>query len=240
MNIRRLIPHLSVIAILLASIAVCAFTTKGRFDSTLPVKMQLPQDIGEYHGYEILNCQNEECLKHFDSSDLTNKTVCPVCGGKLDSVSLAEYRLLPRDTIILHRAYRRPSGQPFMVAVVIGGHERRSIHKPQVCIVGQGNTINGQRLIKIPVSRKTAADVMLLEVNRSKLYFAYWFTDGTHETARHLVRLFLTAWDGIIRNERRRWAYISVAAPNNSSQDSLSELKDFIAKLYPAINRGDL
>jgi hypothetical protein len=92
-------------------------------------------------------------------------------------------------------------------------------------------------LIKIQVNSKTSADVMLLEVNRSNLYFAYWFTDGTHETARHLVRLFLTAWDGIIRNERRRWAYISVAVPNNRSQDSLPELKEFIAKLYTKINK---
>lgn len=95
-------------------------------------------------------------------------------------------------------------------------------------------------MLKIPVSSKTTADVMLLEVNRSKLYFSYWFTDGTHETARHLVRLFITARDGIIRNERRRWAYISVAVSNNRSADSLPELKDFISKLYPAINKGDL
>jgi hypothetical protein len=232
----RVVAYLCLLAVLLSALVLCAFTTRGDFDAALPVNPVLPDNISGYHGFEILHCQNEDCLKSFSSEDLTNSVVCPDCGGRLDPISVAEHRLLPKDTTILHRAYRSPSGREFAVSVVIGGHERRSIHKPQVCIVGQGNVISGQHLIKVTLDGTANLDVMLMDVNRSHTYFAYWFTDGRLETARHLTRLARTAWDGIIHNQRRRWAYISVSVRNTGGRDALPELKNFIGQLHPMIS----
>jgi hypothetical protein len=175
-------------------------------------------------------------MQSFSGTELTNRMVCPECGGRLDPVSLPEHHLLPADTTIIHRSFTAPDGTVFSVALVIGGHERRSIHKPQVCIVAQGNVINAQKLIKVPLERERNLDVMLLDVNRSKIYFAYWFTDGKHETARHLTRLALTAWDGVVRNKRRRWAYISVTVSGGRRHAKLAELKKFIAALHNEIS----
>ena len=236
---RRLTSYVCLLIVLSAAIFVCAFTTRGHFVEALPVKTILPESMEGYQSFDMLHCQNEECLKSFSSEGLTNKTVCPECGGGLDLISAAEYQLLPQDTKILHKSYRSASGRIFMVSVVIGGYERRSIHKPQVCIVGQGNTINGQRLIKVPLEQDKNLDVMLLDINRSTLYFSYWFTDGRQETARHLTRLVRTAWDGIILNERRRWAYISVAVSNNMSSEVLPELNAFIKQLHSVINSNN-
>ncbi len=236
MKNNRVISYLIVTVALGIGIILCARTTQPSFDQSLPVCSKLPTKLSPYRSFTIYHCQNEECLKSFSSENLTSLTVCPKCGGKLDTVSLAEHRLLPKDTTILHRSYRDEVGHIFNVAVVIGGHERRSIHKPQVCIVGQGNTINKQELIKVPLDHKKNLDVMLLDVNRDNLYFAYWFTDGKRETARHLTRLFDTAWDGVVHNQRRRWAYISISV-NNTSMNTLPELKTFIRRLYPEINK---
>ena len=236
---RSLTPYIFLSLVLCTVIALCAFTTRGHFVEELPVKMVLPENMDGYQSFDVLHCQNENCLKSFSSEDLTNTLSCPECGGKLDLVSVAEYQLLPRDTKILHKSYKSASGQIFMVSVVIGGYERRSIHKPQVCIVGQGNTINGQRLMKVPLAQDKYLDTMLIDINRSKLYFAYWFTNGERETALHLTRLLRTAWDGIIHNERRRWAYISVAVANNNSSEILPELKIFISRIHFIISNKD-
>ena len=235
----RMMPYMTVCGVLLIAILVCAFTTRERFDRQYPVKTELPENIGSYLGFNIYHCQSEACQKSFRARDLIESGVCPECGGKLETVSLAEHQLLPKDTTILHRSYKSLSGLEFNVSVVIGGHERRSIHKPQVCIVGQGNTITGQHPIRVPVGEGRELDVMLMEINRSKLYFAYWFTDGKTETARHLTRLFRTAWDGIVHNKRRRWAYISISVVNARGADSLPELKRFISLLYRVISCGN-
>jgi len=235
MKKRGLFPYLSLYIILAVAIAACALTTRGYLNPDFPVKMELPDNIGSYHGFDIYNCQNEDCLKSFSSEDITNNVTCPVCGGELDKISLAEHQLLPKDTEILHRSYKSSSGQVFMVAVVVGGHERRSIHKPQRCLVAQGNRINKETSVKVKISETDSLNVMLMELNRSNLFFAYWFTDGRRETSRHISRFLQIAWNGIVHNERRRWAYISVASANSSGDNSKNNLLEFIGALYSEI-----
>jgi hypothetical protein len=237
MKKRSLTPYIFLIVILSVTIVLCAFTTRGYINYDLPVKIDLPDNIGDYRGFDILNCQNESCLKSFSREDITNSTTCPVCGGNLDILHLSEYQLLPKDTKIMHRTYKRSSGPMFMVSVVVGGHERRSIHKPQRCLVAQGNVISEQYPIEVEISETDSLDVMLMDLNRSKLFFAYWFTDGQRETEKHISRLFWVAWNGIMHNERRRWAYISIAVINNShSSDPIPDLKKFISDLYPEVS----
>ncbi len=228
-------PHLILVGVLGVFIAVCAFTTQGRVDESMPVRLALPDALGAYYGVDILHCQNERCLKSFSIENLTNSFACPECEGVLDTVSLAERQLLPADTEILHRMYKSDTGRSFYVSVVVGGSERRSIHKPQVCLVAQGNSITKQYPVSVPVSGDKPLDVMLMELNESRMVFAYWFTNGKRTTASHLSRLFWIAWNGIVHGERERWAYISITSSFRGGDDAqVSWLKDRVADLYLA------
>ena len=239
MKPKRLTAYFVTIAVLTVVILICAITTRSRYITDSPVKTILPENIGDYRGYEVYFCQNEECMRSFPQQELTNTTVCPVCGGPLDTIPLSEHLLLPSDTGIVHRNYKSPSGRVFLVSVVVSGQERRSIHKPQRCLVAQGNEITWQKPVTVELNNGTAIKVMLMSLNENRLFFAYWFTDGRHQTASHLSRLTRIAWDGIVYNERRRWAYISIGLDNPHRSDPLPELKRFIRALYPAIMPTD-
>jgi len=235
MSKKRIVAYALCQVVLLSAISLCAFTTSARYIDKAPVSLPLPDRLGDYTGEDVLFCQNPDCLQSFYVSDLTNSAVCPKCGGRLDQVSLPEHRLLPHDTEIIHRSYRGPSGRIYMVSVVVTGHERRGIHKPQVCLVGQGNVITEQYPLEIELPHNESFEVMLMNLNRGRLFFTYWFTDGKHETARHIDRLLRIAVDGIVHNERRRWAYISVGLQNQGISSPLSELKQFAALLHAAL-----
>lgn len=237
MQTQRLIPHVVLAAVLVLAIAAAALTTSGRLDPRMPIRQDLPDRLGEFEGTDVIHCQNRHCLKSFTGEEAADAAACHTCGSAVDSVSLAERELLPKDTLITRRVYAAPSGTRLHVSIVVGGYERRSIHKPQVCLVAQGNSITRQYRTEVPLADRAPMDVMLMEMNASRMLFAYWFTDGDKETASHLVRLLSIARDGIVYNKRRRWAYVAVSAASDSQRGNIDELKDFLRKLHAHCSR---
>jgi len=235
MEMQRLICHAMLIGALLLAIAAAGLTTSGRLDPTMPLRQELPRHLEEFRGVAVLHCQNPHCRQAHTQEETIAPPTCPACGAAAEPVSLAERNLLPEDTQITRRVYVAPSGHRLHASIVVGGHERRSIHKPQVCLVAQGNTITRQYPLQIEMKGRQPLDVMLMEMNASDMLFAYWFTDGKRETASHLSRLLSIAWDGVVHSERRRWAYVAVSMTGESTADSIDELKDFLRTLYAAV-----
>jgi hypothetical protein len=235
MEKRTLTQHLILTGILGMAALLCAFTTRGRMNSSPPVEGELPLAFGPYRSSLILHCQSLDCMHSLTPQDDSHPTACPDCGGALDPVSLPEKQMLPADTRIRRRLYTAPSGLKYAVAIVEGGYERRSIHKPQVCLVGQGHTITAQRRMQIPLKDTNVLPLTVMEMDGGQRVFAYWFTDGSRLTSSHLARLFWIAWDGIVHNERRRWAYISITMPGVSSSSNAVNLKQFTSDLYPQL-----
>lgn len=214
-------------------------------DTPLPVR--LPASVGDFVGESLRFCQNDQCLQSFEASRLDHPDICPACGGVLDSISLGEKQLLPADTIIDKRLYRDPSGDAFLVTSVLSGRERRSIHKPQVCLVAQGHTITGQRVMHVRLDSGRTLDVMRLDLRRPvgeatggtrvHMTYAYWFVSAARETPYHAVRLLQSAWDGVVRNTRTRWAYISIGAPASVSDAGAdARMEAIIRAVYPRLS----
>ena len=237
MEKQRIVTYIVLIVALVLAICLCAFTTKGQLDLSLPVALKLPTELSGYKSLNILHCQNEQCLSSHTAPSLDDESQCPECGSSLDPISLAEKKLLPADTEIVHKIYRGENGERYQVSVVVSGYDRRSIHKPQVCLVAQGHRISKQYSSVIKLNENKNLDITIMELDSSRNLFAYWFTNGELETASHLNRLFHTAWDGIIHNKRRRWAYISIYSSMNNRQQFTIELNDFIGKLYPSLHK---
>jgi hypothetical protein len=244
---QRFSAYAVVVALFAVAIAAIQGTTDTPAQSGLSVRLTLPDDLGPYRGETLWFCQSDQCARTFPESDLDQADTCPECGEPLDLRSVAEKTVLPPDTIIRKRLYTRPGGKPCLVTIVVGGRERRSIHRPQVCLVAAGQTITDQRVIDVPVPGRAAdLPVMLLDVGRTavlpggrqvrrEMAFAYWFTAPGHETPHHLQRLVQTAADGVIRNRRTRWAYVSVSTERDTAERSAERVRDIVERLYPHI-----
>jgi hypothetical protein len=219
-----------------------------RFIDEAGVRTDLPLEVGPWRGEQILYCQNPEHQAVFARSDVTGNT-CPDCGAPLDGGSLIERTILPKDTIIVKYRYQHPTAPSLIVSVVLSGRDRSSLHRPQMCLVGNGNEIVRSTPVKVPRDAERPLTVMVLDmltrgVNRAgqpvqhTSYFAYWLAGQGLTTHSHLQRMAWMAMERVFKNQSRRWAYVSIAGPRNpATTDHLALMSGFAADFYPLVTR---
>jgi hypothetical protein len=246
MAIRPLKPHLTVLGLLIATSFLLAFTIDVSISDEAGIKLELPDRVGEWIGEEVRFCQNSACQKTFTTSQLTDFNVCPACTGRLDNATIPEKQLLPADTVLLKKKYHNAAGDVIFSSIVVSGKERASIHRPEVCLTGQGSEIVKQHVVPVPMRGRGPLQVMVLDMLRRNLqgqqseyfsYYAYWFVGKGRETPYHMWRMIWMASDRVLHNRSHRWAYIAVnGIRQNKSEAYLETMKKFIADLYPQIS----
>ncbi|MFZ9931986.1 MAG: exosortase-associated EpsI family protein [Chthoniobacterales bacterium] len=179
--------------------------------------------------------------------------------GTGESVSPSELALLPADTEFEKKIYQDLSGNSLTAQVVLSGGEKRSIHRPEVCLPGQGWSIQSGEVVPITLANGRTLEVMKLALNREietapgerknlKSYFLYWFVGKDTTTPYHWVRLAKTNWDMVTKKLQHRWAYVIVSAPvlegfkpdAKSDQQTLDMLKDFIRQSVPKFQLSEM
>ena len=179
--------------------------------------------------------------------------------GTSEPVSPSELALLPADTEFEKKIYQDLSGNSLTAQVVLSGGEKRSIHRPEVCLPGQGWSIQSGEVVPITLANGRTLDVMKLTLNREietapgerknlKSYFLYWFVGKDTTTPYHWVRLAKTNWDMVTKKLQHRWAYVIVSAPvlegfkpdAKSDQQTLDMLKDFIRQSVPKFQLSEM
>ena len=207
------------------------------------VLTELPDRIGSYHAIDYVYCQAEQCLSSIRvANGEESPRSCPSCNGIVADVTLAEKTLLPAGTQIIKRSYETPQRPSVHVSIVLATQERRSIHKPQICLRGQGYAILNQRVEQLNTAGSHRFEAMFLDTTRTQdrrklsTSYAYWFTSKTRETPHHLTRLFWMAIDGAIFGQRYTWAYIAVSSTSTSQKDAKKTVQTFLMSLYPAIH----
>jgi len=184
------------IAAVSLAVLACRFSPEVRAGNVAGVVMELPAGIGRFIG------DNEEPDK-------------------------VEKEVLPADTQIVKMRYRT-TAIPQMrdmanVTLVLSGAERRSIHRPEVCLDGQGWTLLEARTVPVEIAPGRMLEVKDLFVERPWLvkngtqkmlraHYVYWFVGTDVTTPSNAERVWLTSWDNIARNVNHRWAYPSVTA----------------------------
>lgn len=138
-----------------------------------------------------------------------------------------EKELLPSDTEIVKMRYRTLSAPPLRdvanVTIVLSGAERRSIHRPEVCLDGQGWTLLESRVVPVEIAPGHILEVKDLLIERIwvapggsrkplRAHYVYWFVGTDVTTPHNSTRIWLSSWDNIIRNVNHRWAYPSITA----------------------------
>ncbi|MCC6354821.1 MAG: exosortase-associated EpsI family protein [Verrucomicrobiae bacterium] len=171
----------------------------------------------------------------------------------------SERDLLPAGTELARKKYTDGRGSWLVCTIVLSSADRRSLHKPEICLPGQGWSTDSGRVVPVALAGGTELPVMCLEISRpmpqpgggsAKLRgkFLYWFVGRDVLTPRHWERIFRTAYDRIFRGVGHRWAYISVMAVETGGMqadglggDTLAtNVERFISGLAPEVVRPEL
>lgn len=242
-----IIAYIVLLLVLFAGTVAMALTTGVRDTGKAGVVLQLPTTWGSWRGQEIRYCQNSNCARATAREAFGSDAICDNCGGILSGGSLVEWSLLPPDTRILKKVYEHPFHTPVLASIVLSGASRTSIHRPQICLVGEGREIVGTRTLDIPIPGRRPLTVTMLDMltrqqrpdggwTQHASYYAYWFVSPDHETPHHGQRMFWMAFDRVFRGLSHRWAYIAVSGQRTEGgNDHLGAAAEFIAALQPEL-----
>jgi uncharacterized protein DUF3485 len=158
-------------------------------------------------------------------------------------------QFLPADTSVALRHYTDQDGFQTLVTAVLMGADRTSIHKPQICLKGQGWEIADylSEEIKVPMQRPRAYDLPVTKLIATKTgmdngrpitargVYVYWFVADHELTASHWTRVLHMAGELLKTGTLQRWAYVScfsVCKPGDE-EATFERIKKFIAASAP-------
>jgi hypothetical protein len=158
-------------------------------------------------------------------------------------------QFLPADTSVALRHYTDTDGFNALVTAVLMGTDRTSIHKPQICLKGQGWEIEDYltqetsvrmqrpRAYDLPVTKLIATKTGVVDGRpvTARGIYVYWFVADHDLTASHWTRMKRMSWELLKTGTLQRWAYIScfsVCKPGDE-ETTFERLKKFIAASAP-------
>jgi EpsI family protein len=166
--------------------------------------------------------------------------------GRRTEVTAVEREILPPDTGYSRKLYvavADPRRQVFL-SVVLSGRDRTSIHRPELCLVGQGWTMVEQARHRFVAGGGVAAT--LLRVRREvrtprggavvPQLVAYWFVNGDGVVATHAERLWRDACNRVLRGRADRWAYVLVQTDATDGEAAaLARMETVLAGTVPVL-----
>jgi len=177
-------------------------------------------------------------------------------GGEKTGLTEDEQRLLPKDTEGSRRLFKDKDGNELFCSIVLAGRDVTSIHRPELCLPGQGWKIQSEftQAIPVPTAPGGALNVMRMNAVRTvplpdgrtgelRSVFAYWFVGKDRITPYHWQRIYWTAKDRVFHNTNHRWAYILIHEPikegavdaTKSQDDAMKIVAKFVQDVYPTL-----
>ncbi len=166
--------------------------------------------------------------------------------GRETEVTVVEREMLPADTGFSRRLYVSVADrrQQVLVSIVLSGRDRTSIHRPEICLVGQGWSIgqrtetqfaNGQGLVVPAALLRLQRDVTDRQGQRVVVpaLFAYWFVGQTEVATTTAGRLWRTALNRL-RLRPDRWAYVvaqTVQLPGETEAEARARMDNVVDPL---------
>jgi hypothetical protein len=206
------------------------------------------------------------CFKTPDATQISDPGVIMNLPGKIGDYwgyhldpSSAEKNGLPPDTEFERKMYESTEGDQIMCSIVLSGANKRSIHRPEACLPGQGWTIRSGEVIPIHFEDGRKLEVMSLRLARPVelpngekktlgSYYFYWFVGHDRMTPEHKMRILFTSWDRVFKHENHRWAYCIVHSqitkgwkyPERDELQTLEMMKKFTRQIAPTFLKSFL
>ena len=168
--------------------------------------------------------------------------------GQNAPVSQIERETLPADTGYSRKNYvsLRDRNQQVYLSIVLSGRDRTSIHRPEICLVGQGWTTRSRsQHVFVAGGRRIPATVLHLErevtnargqVVKVPSLFAYWFVGTDRVVASHWERILYTALDRLRHLQSHRWAYVFAQTHSLDGEPAaFQRLDEIVAATAPSI-----
>ena len=133
-----------------------------------------------------------------------------------------ERAILPPDTGFSRKLYvnlEHPE-EHVLLSIVLSGRDRSSIHRPELCLVGQGWTIDSatRHRFAYPGDPAGGFEATVLDVHRhvqgpggGKVVpelVTYWFVGDNRVFASQAARIAYDAWIRVVHGRAPRWAYV--------------------------------
>lgn len=176
-------------------------------------------------------------------------------GSEQTGLSEDERKALPADTEGVRRVYTDAEGHTVYCSVVLAGHDVTSIHRPELCLSGQGWKLAAATTERIEtpaaangvinVARMNATSTMTSGGAQANAVFVYWFVGKNRMTSSHWQRIWWTTEDRVLHNRNHRWAYFLISVisspdraaqdPKIANDDSMQLARRFIQDVYPQL-----
>ena len=166
--------------------------------------------------------------------------------GRQTEVSAVERAILPADTGFSRRTYISITDRSHAVflSIVLSGRDRTSIHRPEICLVGQGWTINRVQehaFVSNDASRKSVPATLLhttlidpVSQRQLQALMAYWFVSADAVVASHWQRFVRDAWNRVRHGRVDRWAYVMVQADaSDGDGPALERMQNVLDETMP-------
>jgi len=170
--------------------------------------------------------------------------------GRRTEVTPIERAILPADTGFSRRTYVSLANRSHAVflSIVLSGRDRTSIHRPEICLIGQGWTLSplGQHEFRFPnsVDGPLGATLLRGELVEPRTHrkvsalMAYWFVNADAVVATHWQRFWRDAWNRVRHGRADRWAYVLVQADADDGEDAaLSRMETVLGETVPLFQR---
>lgn len=171
--------------------------------------------------------------------------------GEPAEVSAIERQVLPSDTGFSRMLYAsaRDRRQTVFFSIVLSGRDRTSIHRPELCLVGQGWTITGRTGHVFPQAAGAGVPVTVLRIEREvttargervkvPALLAYWFVGADRVVASNWERVFRTAMDRLTHLQSSRWAYVLMQTHAlDGEAAALARMQDVLDRTLPAFQQ---
>jgi hypothetical protein len=177
--------------------------------------------------------------------------------GQVINMTAQERNILDEGVALARTFYRAPNAPAVMATVIVGGPGKRTLHRPEVCLPGQGWIIATSDVMTLRVGEGREIEGTLLRLFRDtegadgqrmriRALNLYWYV-GSDGTTRpdyygHIAKGYQ---DAILRNLNHRWSMVSVFVPVSEAPlgaedpfkefTALEEAKAFLEKLMPEV-----
>ncbi|GMW01287.1 MAG: hypothetical protein AMXMBFR84_24240 [Candidatus Hydrogenedentota bacterium] len=153
-------------------------------------------------------------------------------------IEIDEYtKALLETSTILIRNYTSPRGRPVQLTVVHAGTTRRSLHFPEVCLVGDGWEIREQELV--PIGLSFNARRLVLVKGESTEAVLYWFKTGDVMTGNFFMNAAYWAKNQILMGSRSSsMIKLTTVIGPDGEEAAFSALSDFGAKVAPVVRNA--
>jgi EpsI family protein len=170
--------------------------------------------------------------------------------GRRTEVTPIERAILPADTGFSRRTYVSLADRSHAVflSIVLSGRDRTSIHRPEICLVGQGWTLTSagsHRFFEQTNARRSFEATLLRgELVEPRTHrkvstlMAYWFVSADAVVATHWQRFWRDAWNRVRHGRADRWAYVLVQTDAADGETAaLNRMQTVLDETLPRFQR---